>query len=96
MTLHAYVAHILCYTYPIRDALRREKLFLPVPFLQFKSEKGGKERELAKLGHVMDREPDMVYNFFTGKQSNNSCIICRYNQRTFDFCANLAYSSEII
>ena len=44
----------------------------------------------------MDREPDMVYNFFTGKQSNNSCIICPKNQRTFDFCANLAYSSEII
>ena len=35
--------------------------FLP-PVLQFKSEGG--ERELAKLGHVMDREPDMAYNFF--------------------------------
>ena len=38
--------------------------FLP-PVLQFKSEGGGRERALVKLGHVMDREPDMAYNFFT-------------------------------
>ena len=72
-----------------------EQNFFCLPPFYNSNQKGEKERETGKLGHVMDREPDMVYNFFTGKQSNNSCITCPKNQRNFDFRANLAHS-EII
>ena len=36
--------------------------FFPAPRFTIQIRRG--ERELAKLGHVMDREPDMAYNFF--------------------------------
>ena len=37
--------------------------FSCLPFYN-SNQKGEGERALVKLGHVMDREPDMAYNFF--------------------------------